>query len=153
MAVAQRYQVVPGTTVTAGTPIAAPLAVPIDLGDLYVQRVYIRMPPGPSGLVGVALDFNGTRIVPFDQPGQWLVGDDEKWELPLNLEIDNGAQVTLYNLDTFDHAPIVSLLAVPISLISSATLSTTTPVPISQPASTTPTPVLADVGGIDLTGG
>lgn len=58
-------------------------------GDV-ISFVRIRFPPGPSGLLKVAIDYGIKRIFPCEE-GEWFYGDDEiiqwteDWTLPETL--------------------------------------------------------------------
>lgn len=106
---AQRIEV--KTIVTPrGTAIAAPLVTPLTWRQGYPVQVEIRIPPGPSGLLGVALAHSGTRIIPHDE-SEWLITDAEPVIWPLTDFPTNAAwSVITYNLDVYAHTIQVRML-------------------------------------------
>lgn len=97
-------------TVPAATAIAAPQVTALKWRQGYPERVEIRIPPGPSGLVGVALAHSGTRVIPHDET-EWLVTDDEPVIWPLTGYPSNPSWTVLaYNLDIYAHEFQVRML-------------------------------------------
>lgn len=122
MTVSQRYGVLDVTT-PAGTAIGDPLTTPLVLGDVRLDRIDCRIPPGPSGLVGVSIQQTGTQIWPWGVLGTWIVGDDESFQVPIGTEIDSGITVVSYNLDTFDHTIYFKFLYTPMALLPSSVIA------------------------------
>ena len=48
----------------------------LTLRDAVLERIKVRIPPGPSGLVGFAFLHSGQQVIPF-QAGVWIRTDDE----------------------------------------------------------------------------
>lgn len=89
--------------VAAGTPITDPQVTDIAFPSRVVRSVTVRFPPGPSGLVGVALTMNGDAVIPIIA-GTWIIGDNEPVHWDLSGYPDTGAwQLTAYNTGTYDH--------------------------------------------------
>lgn len=90
-------------TVSAGTAIAAPQSTTLTLRDAIMERIEVRVPPGPSGLVGFALVHSGQQVIPFTD-GQWIVTDDESidWTVE-NYPTGDKWAVKAYNLDVYPH--------------------------------------------------
>lgn len=90
-------------TVPAGTLITAPLRTVPTFDEGQVDRIEMRWPPGPSGLVGLRVGHSGQVVIPFDV-NTWLVTDDEAivWDVS---GYPTGAKwfVDGYNSDVFDH--------------------------------------------------
>lgn len=63
-------------TIPAGTPIAAPVRITPTFDDGELERIEMRWPPGPSGLVGLRIGHSQQVIIPFDV-NAWLITDDE----------------------------------------------------------------------------
>jgi hypothetical protein len=102
----RRFDVV----IPAGTAIAAPLVTDLDMPPRVVERVTVRVPKGPSGLVGFALTMAGNNVVPHDS-GTWIVADNEVLDWPLYGMPDSGAwQLTAYNTGVYDHTIYVTFL-------------------------------------------
>lgn len=99
---AQRIEI-KTVTVPAGTPIAAPAVTSLPWRQGYPVQVELRIPPGPSGLVGVALAHSGTKIIPHDED-EWLITDNEPVIWPLTGYPTNAVWTVLsYNLDVYAH--------------------------------------------------
>jgi hypothetical protein len=97
-------------TIPAGTPQAAPLTVDIPFPPRTVNEITWRVPPGPSGLMGWRLTMGGAQAIP-NNPGAWIITDDERDSWPLYGQPDSGAwQVTGYNTDIYDHTVILTFL-------------------------------------------
>lgn len=90
-------------TVTNGTPIATPQLTNLAMPARQVERIKVRVPPGPGGTVGFALALSGVPIIPW-QSGQWIVADNEVVDLPLEGFPSSGAwQLRAYNTGVYDH--------------------------------------------------
>lgn len=119
MTVRQRYQVLDVDT-PAATPIDTPVITDLELGWCVLNSIDLRIPPGPSGLVGVSIMQTGTQIWPWGDLGSWIVGDDEQYSVPINTEIDQGITVSSYNLDVYDHTFYFKFFFTPISVGATA---------------------------------
>jgi hypothetical protein len=97
-------------TVPAGTPVGSPVAVSTPFVDGIVTAIDIRVPPGPSGLVGFTIAYGGQAVIP-DNAGTWLIADDEKFQWPTE-NYPTGRQWSLigYNTDVYDHTIYVRYL-------------------------------------------
>lgn len=115
MTIRQRYQVFDVLT-AAGVPIDAPTMTDLNLGDCILNRVDLRIPPGPCGLCGVSIQQAGTQIWPWGDLGTWIVGDDEQYSIDVNAEIDNGVEFVTYNLDVYPHTLYFKMFFTPITL-------------------------------------
>lgn len=93
----------PTVTVPAGTLSTAPLTTALTWQDGRAVRVEVKIPPGPSGLLGFAIGHSGTVLIPRTA-GQWIVADDESldWDL---AGYPTGSKwfVRAYNNDIYDH--------------------------------------------------
>lgn len=116
MTVNQRYSVFDVTT-PPNTPVDAPQTVELDLGDVRLDRIDWRIPPGPSGLCGAAIVQAGTNLWPWGPTGSFLVGDDEYDKVPIGTEVDQGVTIVTYNLDAFPHTWYFKFLYTPIALV------------------------------------
>lgn len=89
--------------VPAGTAQAAPVSTTWTVYPGYVWGFRIRIPPGHIGLTGVRLTYFGVPIIPF-HPTQFLVGDDDTFEVPFEDQIENrGLLIQGYNTDIHPH--------------------------------------------------
>lgn len=90
-------------TITAGTTQAAPSLTTLTMPARIVRKVRVRVPKGPSGLMGFALASGGVPVIPWGS-GQWFVTDDEEIILELDGQITSGAwQLRGYNTGVYDH--------------------------------------------------
>jgi hypothetical protein len=89
--------------VPAGTAQATPLLTLWNLGKVVVDKISVRVPPGPSGLAGLAIHYAGVPIVPSDQPGVFFVGDDQEWDWEIGWEISGPFTLVTYNTDIYPH--------------------------------------------------
>lgn len=97
-------------TVPAGTAIATPQTTPLLWRQGYPERVEIRVPPGPSGLVGIRILHSGTRVIPRSED-EWLITDNEPVSWPLEGYPSNPAwSVQTYNTDIYPHDIQVRML-------------------------------------------
>lgn len=98
-------------TIPAGTPQSAPVSVAITMPAREVESINVKVPPGPSGLMGFALTMNGRNVVPIVQ-GTYIVTDDRDLDFPLTGLPNSGQwQVTGYNTDIYDHSIYVEFHA------------------------------------------
>lgn len=106
---AERVEIVT-ITVPANTPDTNPFVQPLVWREGYPERVEIRIPPGPSGLVGIAFLHSGRRILPKTE-GEWLITDNEPVIWPLEGYPYNANYVVhAYNDDIYDHTFQVRML-------------------------------------------
>jgi hypothetical protein len=90
-------------TVPAGTLSTSPadFDLPWPRGDLV--RLQVRIPPGPSGLVGFAVGHSNQTIIPADD-GEWIIGEDEplSWDTS-GYPTGDAWFVRAYNEDIYPH--------------------------------------------------
>ena len=97
-------------TIPAGTQIEAPFRKDVSFPSRIVQQVEITVPPGPSGLMGFALQNSGVTIIPYGSD-PFIVASDERMIWPLHGYVDSGSwQIQGYNLDLFPHTVYVRFL-------------------------------------------
>lgn len=106
-------------TITAHTPIAAPLTLKMTMPSRIVRSLNILVPPGPQGFMGFRISYSGQQIIPFNT-GQWLTTDHESFDWPLEGFPDTGAwTLDGYNTGNYDHTVycrfLVDLVADPVS--------------------------------------
>jgi hypothetical protein len=102
-------------TTPAGTPLATPNVVAMQMPDLEVQYIEWIVPPGPSGNLGWQLLYSGSLVVP--QNGTWVITDNEtgRWELD---ELPTGGAWSFqgYNTDLHnDHTVYLRFLLDPLA--------------------------------------
>lgn len=96
--------------IPAGTPQAAPVRVPMTFPPRIVRQVEIRVPPGPSGLVGFALQNSGLTVIPYASDA-FIVTAADAINWPLDGYITSGDwQLLGYNTGANDHAVYVRFL-------------------------------------------
>lgn len=92
------------TTVTAGTLAAVPAVTGLPFRDGIVRQIDVRIPPGPSGLMGFVIAYAGVGIIP-DTASTWLVMDNERWSFTVDDNPTGGQwEVIAYNTDVYDHS-------------------------------------------------
>lgn len=91
-------------TVPAGTLQSAHAEFPLNFADGRVDRLEIRVPPGPSGLVGFRVAHSGQSVIPYSG-SEWIVADNEylDWDTD-NYPVGNAWEVWAYNEDVYPHA-------------------------------------------------
>lgn len=90
--------VIPGAT----TP-ASPLTFPMSFQPSDVERIDVRIPPGPSGLVGFYIGNGGAQFIP-EGNGNWIVADNDFFQWPLSNAPNNGNwSIVAYNTDVISH--------------------------------------------------
>lgn len=99
--------------IPAGTPTTAPVTRAMVFDTNVVERIDIRVPPGPNGLVGFRIAAGGTQIIPY-AAGQWLVASDQLISWPLSDQIESGSWALIgYNLGAYAHTIYVTFLLRP----------------------------------------
>lgn len=82
----------------------------MSFNDGVVQRVEIRVPPGPSGLLGFQLAHSEQVIIPYSA-SEWIVTDNEVISWPLeDYPVRDGWEMWTYNLDVYEHSVFVRFL-------------------------------------------
>ena len=125
-------------TVPAGTLQAAPQQTVWNLGWVVVDSITVRIPPGPSGLTGIAILYAGVPIVPSEQPGVFWVGDDQKEVWELGWEISGPFTVVTYNLDIYDHTFYLNAQVRDIVLVQAGAVQAGATVVTALPLTTPP---------------
>lgn len=99
---AQRYEV-RDITIPAGTTQASPQVTNLVWRQGYPERVEIRFPPGPSGLVGVQLRHSGRVVIPF-RSTDFIIADNEviDWTLE-NYPYSPAWSVRAFNIGVYEH--------------------------------------------------
>lgn len=90
-------------TIPAGTPIAAPVVIPMVFLQGYVIQIDVKVLDGPCGSVGFHINAGGSQYVPRT-PGSFIRPNDDYFSWPLVNAINSGSWgLTGYNLDSWDH--------------------------------------------------
>ncbi len=91
-------------TVPAGTPVAAPVTVPVILEDAKLISLRIIIPDGHNALTGLRVTWAGTQVVPYGT-GTWIIANSEIIDYDWDDEVTaNGLALAGYNTDIFDHS-------------------------------------------------
>lgn len=90
-------------TIPANTVIASFQTTQADFQNGRVDRLEVRIPPGPSGLVGFRVAHSGQVIIPR-RGDEWFVTDNDKldWDLS-NYPTGNAWEIDAYNIDVYEH--------------------------------------------------
>lgn len=91
-------------TIPAGTTQAAPFTQSLAIPPRTVSRLQITVPPGPSGLMGFAVQNSGVTVIPY-LSDSYIVTAGEFIDWELDGYIDSGSwQAVGYNLDVIAHS-------------------------------------------------
>lgn len=110
----------PAITIPASTLATAPQTTALSLRDAVLERIEVRIPPGPSGLMGFAFLHSGQQVIPFT-PGDWIVADDESLDWAVeHFPTGNKWSLRGYNTDVYAHTIYLrlhfrELVAAPVS--------------------------------------
>jgi hypothetical protein len=93
----------PQLTVPAGTPVSAPVSLPLYANRALLTHIDVRVPPGPSGLVGFTFWHSSRQVIPAVD-GTWVVADDETVPFPLDgFSPWPNWTIKAYNTDVYPH--------------------------------------------------
>lgn len=89
--------------IPAETAIASFQTTSVSFQRGRVDRLEVRIPPGPSGLVGFRIGHSGQVIIPR-QGSAWFITDNDKldWDLD-NYPTGSAWEIYAYNTDVYDH--------------------------------------------------
>lgn len=89
--------------IPAGTLITSPQSTEMSFQDGRIDRLEIRVPPGPSGLVGFRIAHSGQAIIPRSGT-TWIVTDNVEldWDLD-NYPTGGSWAFVAYNRDVYEH--------------------------------------------------
>lgn len=93
----------PNLTIPANTPSTVPVSLAVPVGKVVADEVRLIIPSGHAFLTGIAVEYKGTRVLPWDDPPAWFVGDDDDQVFPLDLQIDSALTLVGYNTDIYSH--------------------------------------------------
>lgn len=97
-------------TTPAGTTAAAPLQTQLVFDPAVVVGIEILIPPGHNGLTGIAIAQAHQPVLP-DDAGDFIIGDGEKIEWPLEGFLNTGNwQAFTYNTARLPHTFYVRFL-------------------------------------------
>lgn len=97
-------RVIPLTCVVpANTPANTPVSFPLSFPAADIERIDVRIPPGPNGLVGFSINNGGGNFIP-EGDGNWIIGNDDYIQWPLSDAPNNGNwEIVAYNTDVLSH--------------------------------------------------
>ena len=108
------YQVT--VEVPANTPKDQAVEKEVTVKEEVLTQVIIKFPPGPCGLLKVAIFYGNLQIWPSTE-GEWASGDDETLESSIWFNLGPGekkVKIKAYNEDElYEHSAIVRLEALP----------------------------------------
>jgi hypothetical protein len=90
-------------TIPPGTPISAPVTIPMSMQLWEIESVDVEVPSGPSGLMGFYLAVGDEPWIPHDV-GEWIVWDNQSssWTLS-NQPTSYGWNLVGYNTGVYPH--------------------------------------------------
>lgn len=136
--------------IPAGTAEASPVTIDLVMPACQVVEIDIRVPPGPSGVMGFALGSAGQQVLPRGD-GQWIVTDDEVIPWQLDALWDSGSwQLYGYNTGTYDHTVYVRFQVIPAAMLSVAPAPAPLPASSLSSAVDTAQPVAVDAQGLPI---
>jgi hypothetical protein len=92
---------IPPFTTTPSTPQVNP----VDIQHGIFLGMELQVPSGHVGLTGFSMRLAGTPIVPWAVGLDYIVAEDDRIPLDVNIEVDVGGLVTAcYNLDIYEHS-------------------------------------------------
>lgn len=125
-------------TIPAGTPVAAPVTIPLSLDNWEIERIDLEVPPGPSGLMGFQLYNNGVAWIPYGT-GKWLIWNDVKDSYYMTDQPSaSGWAVVGYNTGAWPHTVTVRfhvnpVTAAPAAPSAASVTITTSNLPAQEP--------------------
>lgn len=92
-------------TTPANTASSFPQSTNFLVGPGVVERIEVVVPAGHAGLTGIAFEWGGRQVVPYEG-GEWLTGNDDKISVDLGLYVQaTPLRVRTYNTDeAFEHS-------------------------------------------------
>jgi hypothetical protein len=95
-------------TIPAGTPKATPVTINTRFEPLAVDKIDIRVPPGPLGQMGFQIASSRQQVIPWNA-GAFVVANDDSLSFPSTSYPNSGDwQVIGYNTGAFDHTIYVT---------------------------------------------
>lgn len=94
-------------TIPAGTLQTALFTEALTFHQGIVKQITVKVPAGPSGLMGFFIGAGGTQYVPRTT-GSFVVADDDYIVWPMHNAITSGSWLLSgYNTDIYDHTVYV----------------------------------------------
>lgn len=111
-----RYIAIVDTTTPPATPDTTPLQTAVSLGDVVINQIHLRIPPGHAGLTGWQLQLSGNTFIPWGQSDGWIIGNDEYADFVINEENTTGLLIVTYNTGIYPHTHYVKIDYTPIAV-------------------------------------
>lgn len=90
-------------TVAAATDPDTPATGAQTLGLATWDDVRIIIPAGHQFLTGVRLEYASAFVVPFNDPPEWITGNDDDQTYPVDLDVTAPVVLRGYNVDIYPH--------------------------------------------------
>jgi hypothetical protein len=103
-------------TAQANTSSGSPLSHLFPIGDVWLDSVQIVIPSGHRGLTGLAITNGGTPIIPYGAGTDFLIGDDDRLDYDLGVEVDASFGCIYYNTDSIRHNFYLRFQGLPMAL-------------------------------------
>jgi len=68
-------------TIPKNTPVSAPANFRLSMANGVLNKVEVEIPQGAAGLAGVQVWDRGRIIIPFNNPNEWLTGNDRLFQI------------------------------------------------------------------------
>lgn len=95
----QVWNVTPAVGTTPLAPQTDTFAVPLR----KLQRVTLRVPAGHQGLTGIEIETQGLQLVPFNQPGTYIIADNDRFDFDIAVQVDGSLKAKSFNKDVWPH--------------------------------------------------
>lgn len=66
-------------------------------------RITLTVPRGHQGLTGIEVETQGLQLVPFNQPGTFVIADESRFDWPIALQVDGTLTAKSFNTDVWPH--------------------------------------------------
>lgn len=70
-----------------------------DLGERIFESLSVLFAPGHAGLTGFRISYGGVTILPWNQPGGMIVGDNERRYFDMGLHVSGLLTIQTKNFD------------------------------------------------------
>lgn len=110
---------------------AAPLSTPPMIGDIWIDKVELQIPPGHNGLTGIYVANGSTAILPYSQVPQFLIATDELLEYDVGDQFGRSLAVVTYNTDVLPHTHYLRISGRYMVQVPNAVIPTADVIPIS----------------------
>lgn len=90
-------------TVPPATDPDTPATTDVNVGLVTWDDVRIIIPAGHQFLTGVRLSYAEAAIVPFNDPPDWITGNDDDQTTPVDLDVTAPIVIAGYNVDIYPH--------------------------------------------------